>query len=174
MTTIIPFVPSNIRAPRISMTLDGQDCTVLITFNVSAQRYYINVYDNNNNWLLTVPLISSPPGRKIDTVVWDQFLGIVTVTLQNPELWPVPLSHEGIATKPGTVIEYTLQGFQPDTYNGKFLGLHVNSTTFTIPMVNDPGHLVMMGSAHRFLNMVGSIFRTSTLIYRNGAFQVDP
>lgn len=174
MTTIIPFIPSNIRAPSIAVTLDGIDCTIRITFNVSAQRFYINVYDNNNNWLLTVPLISTPPGRKIENVVWNQFLGIVIVTLQDPSLWPVPLSHEGVGTKPGQMIDYTLQGFQPSTFNGLFRGLHVNPITFTIPMVNDPGLVTIMGSAHRFLNMVGSIFKTSTLIYRNGAFQVDP
>jgi hypothetical protein len=174
MTTLIPFLPSNIKAPDFLATFDGSSYKVVVTFNISAQRYYINVYDSVNQWIITVPLISTPPGRKIESAVWDQFLGIVTVTLEDPSLWPVPLSHEGIGTKPGTMIDYTLQGFVPDTYNGKFRGLHIDPLTFTIPMTSDPGEVTVMGSAHRFLNMVESVFETSTLIYRNGAFQIDP
>jgi hypothetical protein len=174
MTTVIPFIPSNMKAPSFFVTLDNNDYTIRVTWNVSAQRFYINVYDQNGVWIITVPLISTPPGRKIENVVWDQFLGIVTVTLQDPSLWPVPLAHEGIGTKPGTIIDYTLQGFVPDTFNGKFRGLHLDAITFTIPMPNDPGQVTVMGSAHRFLNMVQSVFKTSSVIYRNGAFQIDP
>lgn len=174
MTTIIPFVPSRIKAPSFDATLDGAVYSITVTWNVSARRYYINVYDQNSTWILTVPLISTPPGRAVDSVVYDPFLNRCTVTLVSPSEWPVPLSPSGINTKPGTMIDYTLQGFQPDTYNGKVRGMHINETTFVFPMASDPGPLVVVGTVHRFLNMVESVFFNSSLIYRNRAFQIDP
>jgi hypothetical protein len=58
-------------------------------------------------------------------------------------------------------------------FNGKFRGMHINETLFTIPMPTNPGQPMIIGSVSRILNMVGSLFN-STLIYRNGAFEINP
>ncbi len=41
-------------------TLDGLKYNVVITWNIYSQRYYLTIYDLNNNLVLTLPLIGSP------------------------------------------------------------------------------------------------------------------
>jgi hypothetical protein len=173
MTTVVPFIPSTIRPFSFNAMLDGTSYNVYVTWNVSAQRYYIDVYNNGGGWVITVPLFASPPARRIQSVVYDPFLLALQVTLISPDQWPIPLSSGGLSTAPGTIIDYTLEGFTPDTFNGKYRGMHINETQFTIPMSTDPGQPVIVGSISRILNMVGSLF-DSTLIYRNGTFEISP
>jgi hypothetical protein len=116
----------------------------------------------------------TPPSRRLATAVFNPFRLVLEIGMVDPTLWPIPLSPGGLATKPGTVIDYTLEGFTPDTYNGLYRGIHVNETSFTVPMNNDPGPVSIIGSVARKLNMVAGIFKTSTLVYRNNAFEVDP
>ena len=174
MATIIPFIPSNIILPTFTATLDGDDYTVKVTWNVSAQRFYLNLYAQDGTWVTTVPLIQSPPARQVLSAVWDILQGILTIVMVDPSLWPIPLSTEGTATKPGTVSNFTLENFVPNNYNGTFKSLILNPTTFTIPMTTDPGQATILGSVSRYLNMMAGIFNTSTLIYRSGAFEVNP
>jgi len=174
MATIIPFRASNLITPTFIANLDGDDYEVRITWNISAQRYYVNINAQDGTWMTTVPLIQTPPARDVDTVLWDILQGVLIVTLVDPSLWPIPLSPSGIGTRPGTVIEYTFENFVPSTYNGKFRGLHVNETTFRITMPTDPGLIQTPGSVSRYLNMAAGIFNVSTLIYRNGCFEVNP
>jgi hypothetical protein len=174
MATFIPFTPSNLFVPSFVANFDGDDYTVKISWNISAQRFYINIYAGDGTWIVTVPLIQSPPSRGVASVAWDILQGTVSVQMVDPSLWPIPLSPAALGTPPGTIIEYTLENFVPDTYNGKFRGLHINPTLFTIPMTSDPGQAQILGSVSRHLNMVAGIFNTSTFIYRNGNFEVNP
>jgi hypothetical protein len=174
MTTVVPFIPSNLQAYEFPVKLDGGDYQIKITWNISAQRYYVNVYGNDGSWIITTPLVMSPPGRSIQLVKYNPFRLVLEVTMVSPEYWPIPLSPGGLATAPGTVIDYTLEGFNPTTYNGKFRGLHINGTQFTVPMAVDPGPVVVIGHVSRDLNMVAGVFKTSTLVYRNGAFEIKP
>jgi hypothetical protein len=172
MTSIIPFIPSNIVTPKFKAMFDGTEYEVSVTWNLSALRYYINVYDLNGIWIITVPLISSPSAREAVSAVYDPFLNAMTVEMKPYSFWNTP--YAGIATKPGTMIDYTLHEFQPSTYNGQYRCLHLNPSMFTFPMPTNPGPLVILGRVSRMLNMVASVFNTSTLIYRNGAFEVSP
>jgi len=174
MATVIPFVPSNIHIPTISVVLDGNTYSIKVTWNVSAQRYYINVYSTDGTWVITTPLVSCPPGRAVQSVNWDSTRRVLTVQMVDPSLWPIPLSAGGVVTPPGQMIDYTLEGFQPDTYNGLFRGLHLTETTFSVPMDIDPGQIVVMGIVNRLVNMVQTVFTSSSLVYRNGAFEVNP
>jgi hypothetical protein len=174
MITIIPFVPSNIRRFKFFAQLDNAKYTIETSWNVSAQRFYIDIYTSDGRWIITTPLVGSPPGRPIGDVVWNQPRGIMTVTMGDPTTWPIPLSPGGLATKPGTFMDYTLTGFQPDTYNGKFRGMHVDEITFEVPMTTNPGSLIITGFVNRYLNMIETVFETSTLIYRNNAFEIGP
>ena len=172
MTTIIPFTPSNLVAPKFRIPLDGNDYDLVITWNVSAQRYYINIYDISRRWIITTALVASPPARAVAATVYDPFLNAVVVDIVDPILWPTPLG--GPITKPGTMIDYTMDNFQPGTYNGKYRCLHVNPTRFTFPMLTDPGPLVVLGRVNRLLNMIDTVFTTSTLVYRNHCFELNP
>jgi hypothetical protein len=174
MTTVIPFIPSNIAVPKFNVLLDNSNCMITVTWNVSAQRYYINVYTTDGTWIITTPLVSCPPARAVESVKWDSTRRALMVQMVDPSLWPVPLASGGLLTPPGTMIDYTLEGFQPTTFNGLFRGLTVDEVTFSIPMDTDPGQVVVMGNVNRLMNMVQSVFQTSSLVYRNGAFEINP
>jgi hypothetical protein len=174
LTTIIPFVPSNISAPEYLVRLDGTNYKLIVTWNVSASRYYINIYTTDGQWVLTTALVSSPPARPVQNITFDPFLNIMRVQMADPSQWPVPLAKGGALTKPGTIVDYTLMGFSPNNYNGRFRSLQINQTTFTFSMNVHPPPLVVKGTVHRLLNMIGTVFKTSTLVYRNAAFEVNP
>jgi hypothetical protein len=174
MTTVIPFLPSNLFVPTFNAIFDGDTYTVSITWNISAQRYYVNVYDSNGNWIVTVPLVQTPPGRAISSIAYDLSRRVVTATMVDPKSWPVPLSAAGTNTPPGTIVDYTLENFDPPVLNQKWRSLHINDLSFSFPLADDPGAIHILGSVSRIMNMVGGIFVNSTLAYRNGAFEVTP
>jgi hypothetical protein len=173
MTTIIPFLPSNIFPPTFQVTFDGASFKIVVSFNVAAQRYYINVYGLDNTWIITVPLIQTPPARAVEVISYDNLRRVVNVQLVNPSQWAVPLSSAGTNMAPGTMADYTFENFTPDVYNGRFRCLHINDQNIEFPMADDPGEALILGSISRHLSMVEGIF-TSTFIYRNGAFEVSP
>jgi hypothetical protein len=128
----------------------------------------------NGAWVITTALVSTPPARAIDEAYYDPFLNQVTIVMVDPSLWPIPLSPEGVAVPPGTMVDYTLEGFVPDTYNGTFRAMQLGPISFVFPMTTDPGPVVIVGNVNRVINMVAGIFTTSTLAYRNGSFEVNP
>lgn len=60
MTTVTPFTPSAVAPFQFQPTLDGAVYTVIVTWNLYARRFYINVYDLQSNLIFTLPLIGSP------------------------------------------------------------------------------------------------------------------
>lgn len=57
---VTPFQPSSTANFQFSATLDGAPYTVICWFNVSGQRYYINVIDSSQTRVLTRPVVGSP------------------------------------------------------------------------------------------------------------------
>jgi hypothetical protein len=172
MTTVIPFIPSNIVAPTFQATLDGNNYRIVVTWNVSAQRYYVNIYDMGGVWIVTVPLVQSPPSRAVEAVSYDIIRRVLTVQLVDSIYFPVPIGSN--LTHPGVIVDYTLENFDPPVLNGLQRSLHINDTTFSFPLPDDPGQINILGSVARYMNMVGGIFITTTFIYRNGAFEINP
>ena len=68
MTTTVNFAPSNTSNFQFNCTLDQQIYTVIITSNLFGNRYYINVYDLDNNLIVSRPLTGSPPDYPINLV----------------------------------------------------------------------------------------------------------
>ena len=65
MTTVTNFAPT-VRAPfQFQATLDGVIYTVIVTWNLFGQRYYINIYALDGTWIVTLPLVGSPPDYDI-------------------------------------------------------------------------------------------------------------
>lgn len=60
MTTVTPFVPSLLAPFQFQPTLDGQVYTVIVTWNLAGQRYYVNVYTLQGVLIASLPLIGSP------------------------------------------------------------------------------------------------------------------
>ena len=65
MTTLVPFTPSLAAPFQFQATLDGNLYTVIISWNLFGQRYYVNIYDSSNVWIVTLPLIGSPSNYPI-------------------------------------------------------------------------------------------------------------
>ena len=174
MTTVIPFIPSNMAAPSFQAIFDGDSYRVVVTWNISAQRYYVNIYNQDGIWILTVPLVQSPPARGINSLSYDTIRRVMTVAMIDPAQWPIPLAAAGNLTMPGTMVDYTLENFDPIVLNATWRSLHIDPITFSFPLANDPGGINIVGSVSRYINMVAGMFTTSTFIYRNGAFEVSP
>jgi hypothetical protein len=62
MPTIVPFSPTNSSPPfQFQATFDGVTYIVQTLWNVSGQRWYVFIFDQSNNLIVTQPLIGSPP-----------------------------------------------------------------------------------------------------------------
>ena len=58
--TVINFTPSPYSNFQFQATLDGTSYTVILTWNIYGQRYYVNIYTLNNRRILSLPLVGSP------------------------------------------------------------------------------------------------------------------
>jgi hypothetical protein len=162
VTTYYQFIKSRSQAPSFMPTLDGQEYTISITWNISAQRYYVNCSSLDGTLLFSVPLISSLSPMEIETLEWDEFNGRVIATTVAPLGLPI-----------GQVINLTVIGAIPNTYNGTGFTSILSKNQFTYPIINNPGQAFIMGSVEYLINMAKGYFQ-STLIYRNEMFEVSP
>ena len=62
MTTLVTFVASTVGAPQFQATLDGALYTVICTWNLYEQGYYINIMAQDGTTVLTRPMTASPDG----------------------------------------------------------------------------------------------------------------
>lgn len=60
MTTYTQFSPAPDQPFQFSAELDGATYNVIVTQNLFGQRWYVNVYDNTGNLIISFPLIASP------------------------------------------------------------------------------------------------------------------
>jgi len=66
MTTYYPFTPSATQPFQFQPTFDGNVYTVVVTWNVSGQRWYYNIYTLSGVRVVTQALISSPDNYDIN------------------------------------------------------------------------------------------------------------
>lgn len=66
--TTVPFTPSINSLFSFQPTLDGSQYNLFVTWNLSGQRWYLNIADLNQNLVLVEALIASPDGYDIDLV----------------------------------------------------------------------------------------------------------
>ena len=64
-TTYVAFAPSPTAPFQFQATFDGNAYTVIVTWNLFGQRWYVNVYDLSQNLVVALPMIGSPPGYNI-------------------------------------------------------------------------------------------------------------
>lgn len=71
MTQFIPFQPTQGVPPfqfQATLTPLGgvpNAYNVIVTWLWAGARWYVNLFDQSNNWIVTQPLIGSPPGYNI-------------------------------------------------------------------------------------------------------------
>lgn len=68
MTTYIAFQPSLQTPFQFQATFDGAIYTVVCTWNLFGQRFYINVYDTSNNLIVCRPQVGSPATYNLNLV----------------------------------------------------------------------------------------------------------
>jgi hypothetical protein len=135
---------------------------VVVTWNVAAQRYYLNLYTLDGVWICTKPLIETSKGQRVLAMAYDASQGVLIGTMEKP-MW----------RSPGQIVHYTLEDFQPPAINGRKECLTLSDQRFAFPSDN-PGVISVMGHASRYQNIVEGYFQYSTLIYRNGQFETNP
>lgn len=64
-TTYIDFSPSLSAPFQFGATFDGGLYTVIVTWNLFGQRWYVNIYDTNNTLIVCLPMVGSPVGFNI-------------------------------------------------------------------------------------------------------------
>lgn len=65
MTTVTAFRPTATTPFQFDATLDGDTYQVLVTWNLSGQRWYINIHDQNRTLVLCRALVGSPAPRAL-------------------------------------------------------------------------------------------------------------
>ena len=162
MTQYFPFIPSDVAAPTFRPLLDGWTCTVVVTWNVAAQRYYINVYNYDGSLAVARALVESPPGLALVDLAWDANRNVVTATIAQE--WRRPV---------GQIVQYTIQDCQPDALNGVFDCLVLNDTQFSYGLATYPGPVSVLGAVQRDLDMLKGWFQSS-MAFRDDTFIVRP
>lgn len=164
MTTFIPFTPSNASAPPFSFqpVLDGTTYQGSVTWNYFGQRWYLTISDLTGNIIFTLPIVESPVAVPIETLSWDN--GLVTAVLSIPHSEPL-----------GALIDQTISNCVPDDYNQADVEVQIVSpNSFTYPLTSDPGSATQLGGSSHDINIAGGYFQTSTLVFRNNQFEVNP
>jgi hypothetical protein len=161
--TTFTFAPSPQAPWMFQPTLDGQIYTGVITWNLAAQRWYLNLYSLAGALVVAKALVGSPPAIPIAAVAWT--LGTATVTTQDPHGYP-----------PGATIVLTIAGVTPSGYNGTVSALITGPSTFTYSLASFPGLATAFGQVSYDINLVQGYFTTSTMVFRQASqqFEVNP
>lgn len=163
MTTYFSFTPTTTPpAPSFQPVLDGATYTVSVNSNLFGQRYYLLCTDQSGNIVFNVPLITSLPSAPIENLTWDGASQTATVTTVNPHYFPL-----------GSTLDLTIAGASPTSFNGTFPMLSTGQDTLTFPLASDPGQMTVAGTLSYLISMTKGYF-SSTLIFRNSIFEVDP
>jgi hypothetical protein len=129
-----------------------------------GQRYYVFCYDSSGVQVFSRPLIESLPGIQIDVISYDELSGLAIVTTDQPHGFKI-----------GSTSNLTIAGATPDTYDGTYWMLATGPTTLSFPLAvsSNPGQTTVGGTLSFIISMTAPYFNT-TMVYRNGQFEVSP
>ncbi len=65
MTTLVTFAPTQSSSFQFQAVFDDTAYTVVVTWNLFGQRYYVNVYTVTGTLIYSLPLIGSPQNYDI-------------------------------------------------------------------------------------------------------------
>jgi hypothetical protein len=162
MTTYFQFLPSNRKAQSFMPTFDGTLYNVTVVWNISAQRYYINCKDISGNLIFMVPLIENMNPFPILDMSYD---------LQNHRV----LAEIGsqYTFKAGRVLYASVINCVPTEYNGTGFIYILSKNQIVYPLPVDPGPNTVLGVVEYYMSITKGYFQ-STMIFRNGYFEVNP
>lgn len=168
MARALAMPEASSEAPKFTLRLNGEFHVLTVTWNVSSQRYYFNLYDSFGTWIITAPLIATPAGRRIESIVYEAKLRSMRVTLLEPHWRPL-----------GQIVDWTFEGTDPDWLQGRHRCEITGVSEFLFfiarsapALAIDPGQITLCGTAHRYVNLTEGYIENSQLIFRNNAFEV--
>jgi len=89
MTQYYNFTPSPTAPFQFQPTLDGANYNCIVTWNIFGQRWYVGIYDLQNNLIVNIPMIGSPPDYNISlTAGYFQSVMIYSVANNRFEVSP--------------------------------------------------------------------------------------
>lgn len=162
MTTYYQFSPSRVTAPTFTPTLDGNQYIITVVWNISARRYYVIGQTMDGQLIFAVPLVESIPSIPISEAIWDRQNARAVVTTTYPHPFVI-----------GAPVIISVSSMTPSGYNGSGFALPLSNTEICYPVATDPGEVTVVGVVDYLINMVKPYFQ-STLVYRNGMFEVSP
>lgn len=164
--TTYPFTPAP--APtsppfQFQPTLDGEQYTASVTWNLGAQRWYLTLQDLGGNLIFTRSIPGSPAGVTLQSLSWGS--GTVHAVAAVPHGQAI-----------GSTVNLTVSGVTPDAYNGLFPVLSTGPLTLDYPLADNPGASSAPGMASYDVDLVWGYFQTSTMVFRQAAqqFEVSP
>lgn len=163
MTTFFDFVPSTVAPPQFQPTLDGQQYTCVVRWNIFGQRYYVACFSLGGQLIFNRPLIGSAVGVNIESLSWSLGGSVSLVTT-------VP---HGL--KPGKTADLTVSGCVPEAYNGVWRCYAEDPQTLTFQLSTNPGNTTSLGNVGYEVSICANYF-ASRLVYRtaNMQFEVSP
>jgi hypothetical protein len=156
------FTPTPATIFTFSPILDGVGYTCQVKWNLFAQRFYLFCFDSQSNIIFSVPLIVSPQTRPMGRLSWNSAALRAEATTASPH---------GFAL--GTIVDLTISAASPDGYNGAYACSVVSPNSFYFNLAADPGPLVSAGFYDAGMSLAAGYFN-STVVYRNGVFEVSP
>jgi hypothetical protein len=162
MTTYFQFLSSNRRAQSFAPTFDGNIYNVTVYWNISAQRYYVNCKDLSGNLIFMVPLVGNMNPFQIISMSYDAQNQRVLAQIETQYYMRV-----------GRVIQANVIGCVPNQYNGSGFLYILSHNQIYYPLSTDPGPATVLGVIDYLISMTKGYFQ-STMIFRNGYFEVNP
>lgn len=166
MTTFTDFVPSSIKPFQFQLTLDGASYTLVVTWGLAGQRWYVNLYDQTGIIVFYLPLIGSSNAMAIESLTWSATTHLVTATTSRPH-----------GLELGTVVTLTISNVFPSAYNGIINLMPIGSRVLTYYRATEPGgDATIQGTIGRDINLGAGYLKTSTLVFREATqqFEVSP
>jgi hypothetical protein len=162
MTTYFQFLPSNRKAQSFAPTFDGNIYNVTVYWNISAQRYYVNCKDLNGNLIFMVPLVGNPNPFQVLSMIYDPLNQRVIAEVD-----------EQYYLRIGRVLQANVINCVPNEYNGSGFLYVLSHNQIYYPLAIDPGPATVLGVIDYLISMTKGYFQ-STMIFRNGYFEVNP
>jgi hypothetical protein len=162
MTTYFQFLPSNRKAQSFAPTFDGNIYNVTVYWNISAQRYYVNCKDLSGNLIFMVPLVGNSNPFQILSMIYDPLNQRVIAEVD-----------EQYYLRIGRVLQANVINCVPNQYNGSGFLYVLSHNQIYYPLATDPGPATVLGVIDYLISMTKGYFQ-STMIFRNGYFEVNP
>lgn len=158
--TVFPYTQPASGLFTFQPTLDATPYTAVVRWSLWGKRNWLDLYDLNGTRIFSIPVTESPAGVILQAIAWAN--GTVTATTVTPHNYVV-----------GATAQLVVSGCTPAGYNGTVLALITDETTFQYLLAVDPGQATVLGLASYNLSMTAGYF-DSTLVFRNGQFEVSP